>query len=91
MFLTILFWSLAGGVLSVLAASLFLLLPEAQRNRFLPGMISYATGALLAGALLGLIPEALEQAEDHVVFMSVLGGAAGVLHAGKDGALAPLS
>lgn len=72
--LIILFWSLAGGVLSVLAASLFLLLPETQRNRFLPGMISYATGALLAGALLGLIPEALEQASEHVVFLSVLGG-----------------
>lgn len=74
MLLTILLWSLAGGALSALAASLFLLLPESQRSRLLPGMISYATGALLAGALLGLIPEALEQASERGVFISVLVG-----------------
>ncbi|MEW6611745.1 MAG: ZIP family metal transporter [Pseudomonadota bacterium] len=75
--LIVLLWSMAGGVLSVLAASIFLLLPEEGRRRLLPAMISYATGALLAGSLLGLIPEALEQAPVHEVLGAVLAGLLG--------------
>ena len=47
-----------GGLLSVLAAGFFLLLPDQQRNAVLPHGISFAIGALLAVAFLGLIPEA---------------------------------
>src|SRR5579863_179160 len=48
-----------GGVLSAALASLFLLLPEARRNWLLPHLISFATGAMLAAALIGLLPEAV--------------------------------
>ena len=48
-----------GGVLSAALASLFLLLSEARRNRLLPHLISFATGAMLAAALIGLLPEAI--------------------------------
>ncbi|MCX7087700.1 MAG: ZIP family metal transporter [Methylococcales bacterium] len=57
--LIIIFTSI-GGVLSVLAASVFLLLPEAQRTKVLPHGISFAIGALLAVAFWGLIPHAFE-------------------------------
>jgi len=57
--LLILLFSLLGGVLSVLAASLFLLLSERQRSAALPHFVSLATGAMLGAAFLGLIPNAL--------------------------------
>ena len=60
LFLIIIFTSL-GGVLSVLAASVFLLLPENTRTKVLPHGISFATGALLAVAFWGLIPHAFEE------------------------------
>lgn len=59
--LLIIVFTAVGGVLSVLAASLFLLLPEAQRSKVLPHGISFATGALLAVAFWGLIPHAAEE------------------------------
>jgi zinc and cadmium transporter len=62
----VLLWIVAlttlGGVVSALAASLFLAVPASARQRALPHLVSFATGALLAAALLGLIPEALERA-----------------------------
>jgi zinc and cadmium transporter len=48
-----------GGILSAALASLFLLLPEARRNLLMPHLISFATGAMLAAALIGLLPEAI--------------------------------
>lgn len=50
-----------GGILSVMAAGVFLLLPEQQRQNVLPHGISFATGALLTGAFCGLIPHAFEE------------------------------
>lgn len=62
--MTLLGWIIAftllGGVLSVLAASVFLLIPERTRQRLLPGMVSFAIGALLGAALLAVLPHALE-------------------------------
>jgi len=55
-------FTLLGGVAGVLLASLFLLVPEQHRSRALPFMVAFATGALLAAALLGLLPEAVELA-----------------------------
>lgn len=55
-------FTLLGGLVSVMLASLFLLLPEATRHRAMPSMIAFATGALLAAALIGLLPEAMELA-----------------------------
>jgi zinc and cadmium transporter len=52
-----------GGILSVLAAAVFLLLPDHRRNAVLPHGISFAIGALLAVAFWGLIPEAFASAK----------------------------
>ncbi len=60
LFLIIIFTAL-GGVLSVLAASVFLLLAEDTQNKILPHGVSFATGALLAVAFWGLIPHAFEE------------------------------
>ena len=55
-------FTLIGGVLSVLAAAAFLLLPEPYRGRILPHGISFAIGALLTVSFLDLIPHAFEEA-----------------------------
>ncbi len=59
--LLIIIFTALGGVLSVLVAGLFLLLPDAQRATIVPHGISFAIGALLAVAFWGLIPEAFER------------------------------
>jgi zinc and cadmium transporter len=51
--------TLASGVVSVLAAGLFLALPAKQREGVVPHLVSFATGALLGAALLALIPHAV--------------------------------
>ncbi len=61
LFLIIIFTAL-GGVLSVLAASVFLLLSDDAQTKVLPHGVSFATGALLAVAFWGLIPHAFEEA-----------------------------
>jgi zinc and cadmium transporter len=64
--LTTLLWiilaTVVSGVLSVLAAGIFLALPARAREAALPHMVSFATGALLGAALLALIPHAVEGA-----------------------------
>ena len=57
----IIVFTAVGGVLSVMAAAVFLLLPDQRRNAVLPHGISFAIGALLAVAFWGLIPEAFEK------------------------------
>jgi zinc and cadmium transporter len=72
-------FTLLGGVAGVLLASLFLLVPERARVRALPFLVAFATGALLAAALLGLLPEAIELAGPEsygAVGLSLLGGIA---------------
>jgi len=59
--LLIIIFTTLGGVLSVLAAGLFLLLPDQKRSHVLPHGISFAIGALLAVAFWGLIPHAFEE------------------------------
>lgn len=54
----IIVFSLLGGVLSVLAASVFLLIPHLIRDRLLPHLVSFAIGALLSAAFLALLPHA---------------------------------
>lgn len=59
--------TLISGVVSVLAAGLFLALPARQREAALPHLVSFATGALLGAALLALIPHAvLGAGSEHV-------------------------
>lgn len=59
--LLIIIFTAIGGVLSILIASIFLLLSENLRSRILPHGISFAIGALLAVAFWGLIPHAFEE------------------------------
>ncbi|HHH48392.1 MAG TPA: ZIP family metal transporter [Gammaproteobacteria bacterium] len=73
----IIIFSLLGGVLSVLVAASFLLLPAAVRSRLVPHLVSFAIGSLLGAAFLGLLPHALMApgVEDfHEVFLAVLLG-----------------
>ena len=49
-----------SGLLSALAASFFLSLGDARRAAVLPHLVSFATGALLGAAFLGLLPHAVE-------------------------------
>lgn len=76
----IIVFSLIGGVLSVLAAGLFLLLPEQWRVRLLPHAVSFAIGALLGAAFLALLPHALEGegvTDAHGITLTVLCGILG--------------
>ncbi|WP_262964445.1 ZIP family metal transporter [Methylobacter psychrophilus] len=57
----IIIFTAVGGVLSVMAAAVFLLLRDHHRSAILPHGISFAIGALLAVAFWGLIPEAFEK------------------------------
>jgi zinc and cadmium transporter len=71
--------TLASGVLSVLAAGLFLALPGRQREAALPHLVSFATGALLGAALLALIPHAVigaGTARVHEVGIALIAGIA---------------
>jgi len=48
-----------GGIASAAFAVAFLWVPEERSARILPHFVSFATGALLGAALLGLLPEAM--------------------------------
>lgn len=75
--LWIVLFTLLGGALSALAASIFLMTPERLRALVVPHLVSFATGALLGAALLGLLPHAIEGAgaeNTHRVGMTLLGG-----------------
>ena len=65
-----------GGVLSVFAAAVFLLLPEAMRARLLSPMVSFAIGALLGASFLAILPHAFEipGVDAHRVALTVLCG-----------------
>ncbi len=56
----IILFTAVGGIASATFAGLFLLLPEQTGLRMLPHFVSFATGALIGAALLGLLPEAME-------------------------------
>ena len=76
----IIIFCLLGGLLSVLAAALFLVLREPLRTHLLPHLVSFATGALLGAAFLGLLPHALasvDSSDTHVIPMAVLLGLLG--------------
>jgi zinc and cadmium transporter len=56
----IILFTAVGGIASAGCAGLFLLVPEHTGLRLLPHFVSFATGALIGAALLGLLPEAVE-------------------------------
>jgi len=68
-----------GGIASALLAGTLLWLPVATRDRVLPHAVSFATGALLATALVALVPHAIEGAgadQVHGIGLALLGGIA---------------
>ena len=74
----IILFSLLGGVLSVLAAAVFLLLPDSARNRVLPHFVSFAIGALLGAAFLALLPHAMQGVQNfHTLGLTILLGLLG--------------
>ena len=71
----IIVFSLLGGLLSVIAASAFLLLPGISRDRLLPHFVSFAIGALLGAAFLALLPHSIAGMQDfHNLGLTVLLG-----------------
>ncbi|HXG28487.1 MAG TPA: ZIP family metal transporter [Nevskiales bacterium] len=74
--LWVVLFSLLGGILSVTLASLLLVLPAGARRRLLPGLVSFAIGALLAAAFTGLLPRAFELAPTavHSLGLTLLAG-----------------
>lgn len=73
----IIIFSLLGGVLSVLAAAVFLFLPVGLRERLLPHSVSFAIGALLGAAFLALIPHTIsgeQPIEVHDLGLTILVG-----------------
>lgn len=74
-----LFWiilaTFAGGLLSLLAAALLI---AGFPQRWLPRLVGFATGTLLAVALLDVLPEAFESGiEAHSLFLTLLIGLLG--------------
>ena len=64
--------SLAGSLGGLLVAAALLLFPDHVRARLIPWLVSYAVGALLAVALMALLPEALELSPPEQVFGTLL-------------------
>jgi len=76
----IIIFSLLGGVLSVLAASIYLLINDEYQRKLLPHTVSFAIGALLGAALLALLPHALlvnENVDFHSLGLTILIGLLG--------------
>lgn len=71
--LTVLFWSIIGGVFSLIFG-VALLGSERLRVKAIRYGLPFGAGALLAAAFLGLLPEAVEGSDIHSVALYVLGG-----------------
>ena len=73
-------FTLIGGLLSVLLAATFLLVPENHHPRILPHGVSFALGALLSVAFLDLLPDAIHQSGpggEERILATVLAGILG--------------
>jgi zinc and cadmium transporter len=76
----IVMFSLIGGALSVMLASTLLLVSEKYHVRLAPYLVSFAIGALLGAAFLGLLPHALaapDTKDYHLIMLVVLMGLLG--------------
>jgi zinc and cadmium transporter len=66
-----------GGIASAAFAVVLLCIPQQRAARLLPHLVSFATGALLGAALLGLLPEAIERAGvagAHAIGLTLIAG-----------------
>jgi zinc and cadmium transporter len=66
--------SLLGSCGGLVLASSLLLTTHRIRTRLIPWLVSYAVGAMLGIALLGLLPEALDSLRPSLVFGTLLAG-----------------
>jgi len=73
-FILIIVFSLLGSIGSLAGAYILLVFPDRVRLMLIPSLISYATGTLLASALLAMIPKALVRASSSSVLLTVLVG-----------------
>ena len=71
--LQVIFWSFIGSVFSLLGGIL-LVGNKKLRDKAIRFGLPFGAGALLAAAFLGLLPEAVEGSDIHVVAMYALGG-----------------
>jgi zinc and cadmium transporter len=74
LFLIALGLSLLGGLGGLLVASAVLLIKDSARTKLVPWLVSYAVGALLGAAMLGILPEALDQLPAQQVLITLLAG-----------------
>ncbi|MFX1388363.1 MAG: ZIP family metal transporter, partial [Promethearchaeota archaeon] len=58
----------------IIGAAGFLLFKKKIQMKLIPCLIAYATGTLLAAALLVMIPKALSQSEPSLIMPVILGG-----------------
>jgi zinc and cadmium transporter len=65
MLIWILLFSIIGSLGSIISATGFLIIKLESQHKLVPLLIAFANGTLLASALLGLIPEALEHAVEE--------------------------
>jgi zinc and cadmium transporter len=66
--------SLLGGLGGLLVASTFLLVRDSLRSALVPWLVSYAVGALLGAAMLGILPRSFEQLPATHVLGTLLAG-----------------
>jgi len=72
--LWIILFSILGSIGAIITAAAFLLFKKKIQDVLIPCLIAYATGTLLAAALLGLIPHALEHVSPLPVLSTLLAG-----------------
>jgi len=65
---------LLGSLGALVPAAVVLFIPDGWRRQVMPYLLSYATGTMLATAIIGLIPEALEHIPIYEVGISLLAG-----------------
>ena len=70
----IVLFSILGSIGAIITASIFLKINEATQKKLIPCLISYATGTLLAAALLGMIAHAISKSDPNLILSFVLGG-----------------
>ena len=69
-------FSFLGSIGAIIIAMAFIQLGKAHQEKLIPCLVSYATGTLLAAALLGMIPTAIIKSgyDLNMVLSIVLGG-----------------
>lgn len=72
--LWILLFSVLGSIGAIITSAAFFLWQKKKHKGFISNLLSYATGTLLAAALLGLIPQALTDIAPLPILSTVLAG-----------------